>query len=51
MCLVQGGTAIRLFCPSVFSFLCGMNPSDIVPQIEEIPDRKVQDIMNEVNIV
>jgi len=33
---------------SVFAFLCGMKPSDIVPQIEEIPDMHIQEIMNEV---
>ena len=50
MCLIQGGAAIRIFCPSVVSLLCGMNPSDIVPQIEEIPDKEVQDIMNKVKL-
>ena len=43
MCLIQGGAAIRNFCPSIISLMYGMNPSDIVPQIEEIPDKEVQD--------
>ena len=50
MCLSQGGAPVRLFCPSVFAFLCGMKPSDIVPQIDEVPDRKVRDTLKEVKV-
>ncbi len=48
MCLTQGGAPIHLFCPSVFAFLCGMKPCDIVPLIGEVPDKSIQDTLYEV---
>ena len=41
MALVHGGAAVGLLCPSVYSFLSGMKPSDIIVSIEEVPDESL----------
>ena len=38
MSLLHGGSAIQLLSLSVYNFLSGMNPSDIIVAIEEVPD-------------
>ena len=35
---------MRILCPSVFTFLSGMKPCDIVVTIEGVPDARVRDI-------
>lgn len=50
MALVQGGSAIRLFSPSVYSFLCGTKPSDIIAQPDEVSDTSVKNLMQEVHV-
>ena len=50
MCLVQGGAAIRVLAPSVYSFLCGKKPCDIIVPVDEVSDEGVRGILNKVSI-
>ena len=45
MALIHGGAPVHILCPSVFTFLSGMKPCDIVVTIEEVPDARVRDIL------
>lgn len=51
MALVQGGGALRLFCPSVFHFLCGMSPTEIVVGLDEISEESTKAILEEVRLI
>lgn len=42
MCLVHGGSPIRLLAPSVYAFLCGYKPSDIVVDVTEVPSEAIR---------
>lgn len=48
MALVHGGGSLRLFCPSVFSYLCGMNPTDIIVELNEVADISVRNVLQKV---
>lgn len=51
MGFVQGGGPMRLFGPSVYSYMCGMSPSDIIVGVDEVPDTSVQDVLKKVRCV
>ena len=38
MALSQGGGSFSLMSPSVYKFICGINPTDLAPSIEEVSD-------------
>ena len=47
MALTHGGGAINILSPSTYNFMCGMKPSDIVVNGDEITDsdaRMITDI-------
>ena len=48
MSLVHGGAAFRVFSPTVFRFLSGKNPADLIPSISDVPDPAVRDILKQV---
>lgn len=50
MALVHGGGALRLFCPSVFHYLCGMNPTEIIVSLDEISDEFINGVLKKVII-
>lgn len=43
MSLVHGGTAFRLFSPTVFNFLSGLNAADLIAGISEVPDPSIRE--------
>ena len=45
MAIVHGGAAVHVLCSSVFNFLSGMKPRDIVVRIDEVPDESVRDML------
>ena len=49
MALLQGGSSVHLLSPSVYSYLCGMKPHDIIVDITEIPDENIKVIMEKVS--
>lgn len=49
MTLVHGGGAINILCPSVYNFLSGMSPSDIIVAIDEIPEEATKQILRKVS--
>lgn len=48
MALVHGGSAIRILSRSVFNYLAGMKPLDIIVDVNEVPDSGVRDILQKV---
>lgn len=38
MSLVHGAGSFNVFCDSVYNFLCGMKPSDLIANSDEIAD-------------
>ena len=50
MSLIHGGGAFRLFGPTVFNFLCGMNPADLIAGISEVPDPSLREILKQVSL-
>jgi len=49
MALVHGGSAIQVLSPSVFNYLAGMKPLDIIVDIDEILEAAVRDILQKVS--
>lgn len=41
MAFVHGGSAVYVLSQSVFNFVCGMKPLDIVVSIDEIPEEAI----------
>ena len=48
MALVHGGAAVRILSPSVFNYLSGMKPSEIIVVLGEVPDAGVNEILEKV---
>ncbi len=48
MTLVHGGSAIGMLSPSVFNFLSGMNPGDILVSLDEVPDEELRSVLEKV---
>ena len=48
MALVHGGAAVRILSPSVFNYLSGMKPSEIIVGLGEVPDAGVKEILEKV---
>ena len=51
MGLIHGGGPMRLFCSSVFNFLCGINPTDIIASTDEVSDIDVREFLQEVGVL
>ena len=50
MSLVHGGAAFRLFGPTVFNYLCGLNAADVIAGISEVPDPLVRESLQQANL-
>ena len=48
MAFVHGGSAVHILSQSVFKFVCGMKPMDIVVSIEEVPEEAIRQTIIEV---
>lgn len=40
MSIIQGGAPVNNLCLSVYNFLCGFKPQDIIIHLEEVPEHK-----------
>ena len=50
MSLIYEGGAFRLFGPTVFNFLSGLNPADLIAGISEVPDSSIREILKQVSL-
>ena len=50
MAFVHGGAAVHIISQSVYNFLTGMKPCDIIVGVHEIPDASVWDMLQKVNV-
>ena len=41
---------MNILCPSVYNFLTGMLPSDIIVSIDEIEDKQTRRVLEQVRI-
>ena len=48
MALVHGGGPLCLFSPSVYRYLCGSDPVDIIVGMDEIGEYEVKNILKQV---
>ena len=48
MALVHGGAAVHLISQSLYNFLTGMKPCDIIVGVHEIPDASVREMLQMV---
>ena len=48
MSLVQGGSGLSFFAPSLFEYVSGRDVCNISPSIEEIPDVELQTTLGQV---
>ena len=46
--VVQGGSGLHLFNSSVYKYLCGNDASTITPDVAEIPDKEIRNILEQV---
>ena len=46
--MVQGGSGLHIVNQSIFKYMCGNNVAAITPDISEIPDKEVRDILVQV---
>ncbi len=51
MAIIHGGAAMCYMCESVFNFLSGMKPCDIVVGIDEIPIAHIRDMLIKVSTI
>lgn len=51
MALVHGGSAVHLLSPSVFNYLSGLKPCNIIVGIEEVPDDHIRMVLEKVKSV
>ena len=49
MALVHGGSAVNILSHSIFNFINGMKPSNIVVDINEIPEADIREALNKVS--
>lgn len=49
MALVHGGGSFLLFCPTVFKYLHGIEASNLIATIEEVPGQSVREALLEVS--
>ena len=45
MTFVHGGAAVRILCPSLFNYLSGMKPYDLIVAIDEVPDESLKNML------
>ena len=48
MALCQGGGSFAVMSPSVYKFMCGINPADLTPVIDEVSDVNRRTILKQV---
>ena len=51
MALVHGGAAVHLISSSVYNFLMGMRPCDIIVGLHEIPDASIRDMCQKAKYI
>ena len=51
MSLVHGGATFGLFSPCIYNFLCGMDASDLIAGIDEVPQQEIVQILKQVSIM
>ena len=49
MALVHGGASFRLFSPCIYNYMSGMDASDLIASIDEVPQESVRLFLKQVN--
>ncbi|XP_019853033.1 PREDICTED: uncharacterized protein LOC109582636 [Amphimedon queenslandica] len=48
MALCQGAGSFPVLCPSVYKFMCGTNPTDLAPTIDEVSDLDKRTLLQQI---
>ncbi len=48
MALILGGSAVHILSPSVYNYIRGMKPCDIIVGVEEVSCAEVRDVLMKV---
>lgn len=48
MALTHGGGAMNMLSQSVFKYICGVDPTDLRPEIAEVGDCNIRAILQKV---
>ena len=48
MALVHGGASFKLFSPSIYNFMCGMDASNLIAGVDEVPQCDVRETYKKV---
>lgn len=48
MAFVHGGSSMNIFCPSVYHFLCGMKPANIIVSSNEVAEVEIKQFLDKV---
>lgn len=48
MALVHGGGGFNIFCSTVYNFLCGIKPSELIASPDEVPDASIRMLLKQV---
>ena len=50
MALCHGAGSFPVLCPSVYKFMCGTNPTDLTPSIDEVSDLDERSLLQQVHV-
>ena len=48
MSIVHEGASFKIMSDTVYRFMCGNNPADLVANIDEVPDAGIRSILKQV---
>ena len=46
--MAQGGSGLHIFNRSTFNYMCGKDVATVTPEISEISDKDVKDVLQQV---
>ena len=49
MSFIHGAGNFKIFGHSVYNFMAGMKPSDMIANIDEVPDLSIRNILKQVS--
>ena len=51
MAIVQGGSGLPFFAPSVYKYLCGSRLEEICVEVDEVPNIEVKQLLHQVSMI
>ena len=51
MAIVQGGSGLPFFTPSVYKYRCGSRLEEICVEVDEVPNIEVKQLLHQVSMI